>query len=159
MRVCTRVMALDAGHIDAIHRRVEDSRAFRGINALLWAGPEENYAGDLPPGLVEPPVDWVAAAARQPESEVIVFVGGNRLEVLIACLHLSVATMTTLGYGDIAPNRPLTQVATDLQVLSSVVLTALGLGLVFAGWWSKDPDGDKGSAEDEGGGPRDAASV
>ena len=147
-----QVVALDAGDIDAIHPRVGDTRAFRGVTARLWGGPEENYSGGLPPGLIEPPPDWVVAAVRRPESEVILFEGGNRLDVLISCTHLSVATMTTLGYGDIAPNRPLTQLATDLQVISSVVLTALGLGLLFAGWWAKDPEDEQEPGHDEGSG-------
>ena len=133
-----QAQALDDGKIEQVHRRIENTRAFRGITPRLWGGPDQNFSEKLSPGLIEPPTEWVAAAARHPESEVILFDPGARLEVLIACLHMSVATTTTLGYGDIAPNRPLVQLSTDLQVLSSVLLTVVGLGMLFGGWLSKD---------------------
>ena len=82
-------------------------------------------------------VDWVAAAVRQPESEVIVFLGSNRLEVLIACLHLSVATMTTLGYGDITPEQPITKFLAYMEAVAGIfyttVLVASLIGMQLAG--------------------------
>jgi|GEM_PF-1568919 len=50
----------------------------------------------------------------------------------VDCFHFSVATTTTLGYGDICPTIPLTKLLSDLQVLLGVAILAISLGNYFS---------------------------
>ena len=61
-----------------------------------------------------------------------VFEEGNRLAVWFDCIHLSTVTIATLGYGDIAPTRWYSKLATDLEVLIGIAFVSLSLGRVLA---------------------------
>ena len=48
------------------------------------------------------------------------------------CVHYSIVTGSTVGYGDITPVRWYAKVLTDLQILLCLGLTVLGVSRVFA---------------------------
>jgi len=57
----------------------------------------------------------------------------------VDCFHFSVATTTTLGYGDICPAIPLTKLLSDLQVLIGIAILAVCLGNYFSKEDAPDP--------------------
>ncbi len=47
------------------------------------------------------------------------------------CIHFSLITSTTVGYGDIVPKSPIAKLLVDIQVLISCFLLAFGVGSFF----------------------------
>ncbi|MEZ6055464.1 MAG: potassium channel family protein [Planctomycetaceae bacterium] len=62
-----------------------------------------------------------------------------RMPLFNECLHFSVATVTTLGYGDITPQSPIVRTFSDIQVLVGVFTFGLGLAMLFGNWWPEPP--------------------
>ena len=66
----------------------------------------------------------------------------NRKYVLIDCLHFSIVTITTLGYGDITPLTPLAKTVSYMEAVTGqiyiAVLIARLVGLHIAHSMSKD---------------------
>lgn len=138
---------LAEGRYRQVPRRVADSRAFHGMDRSPWKGLEEEARPFYMHRDAEIPVEFLLEAARQygdygdfssaqhryfaPK-----FDPQARLPLLADCLHLSVVTMATLGYGDISPQRWYSKLATDLQVLAGQVLFVVALGMLFGQWWS-----------------------
>jgi hypothetical protein len=48
------------------------------------------------------------------------------------CLHFSIITIATVGYGDISPNQWYSKWASDIEVLSGVAIFGLAIALLFA---------------------------
>jgi hypothetical protein len=78
-----------------------------------------------------------AAAVGQPVEPM--FKPESRLATFLDCVHFSVVTMTTTGYGDISPNRRYAKLAADVQMLAGVSVVIFALGMAFGGWWRHDP--------------------
>ena len=91
--------------------RYESRRAFYGIEPRFWsggrlAGARGDVSGRVPPGAYQiDPSEMRRIAARHTIQEVIQYLPEARLGVFADCAHLSVITMTTVGYGDITPVR------------------------------------------------------
>lgn len=61
--------------------------------------------------------------------------------VFLHCLHLSIVTITSLGYGAISPAAWYSRIATDTLVVTGtlILVVALGLSLARPGWPSRAP--------------------
>lgn len=139
---------LDEGRYKQVPRRVSGSRAFLGVQRRIWRGLEEEARPFYMHRDAEVPVEFLIQAARQypqygelpkPHDRHFVpkFDPHARPPLLGDCFHLSVVTMATLGYGDIAPNKWYSKIAADLQVLTSQVLLVVALGMLFGNWWNE----------------------
>lgn len=112
----------------------EQRRAFDGIKSL-WTGADlkpDEYLNAFP-----------RASAKGREKIDSVFEPGNRLQTLLDCLHFSIVTMTTTGYGDISPKQWYSKVVADVQIVTGVTLLVFALGMLFGNWHVR------GSLEDE----------
>jgi hypothetical protein len=115
--------------------RYEDDRAFRGIDCKLWNGMDEqipHYGWST-----EPSVDELCRVVAHNERDFTRFEPQSRVPVLLDCIHLSIMTMTTVGYGDITPRSQVAKIATDAQALSAQSLFVVALGMLFGNWWDK----------------------
>jgi hypothetical protein len=120
-----------------------DQRAFRGIERRFWSGLDWPLsAGDYPTGV--PPAIPTASpeqmrdtAGRRPLDNVIQFIPEARLAIFGDCLHLSVITMTTVGYGDITPSQFGPRFATDVEAVCNTLLLIFGLGMIFGRWHAR----------------------
>ena len=56
----------------------------------------------------------------------------NFFLVVVDCLHFSVETLSTVGYGDIVPVTWLAKMAVDIQVLMGLGITVLAVGTHFS---------------------------
>lgn len=73
--------------------------------------------------------DWVKMAVNRTGNKSAMF-----REALISfqdCIHFSLITSTTVGYGDIVPVSPMAKLLVDIQVLVSCFLLAFGVGSFF----------------------------
>jgi hypothetical protein len=117
-----------------------DLRAFRGVESL-WTGvdaylPNSGLDGWKPDDYLNA---FNAAAAAGPTSIEPTFKPESRLAAFLDCVHFSIATMTTTGYGDIVPNQFYSKLAADVQILAGVAVVVFALGMAFGGWWRRDP--------------------
>jgi hypothetical protein len=79
-------------------------------------------------------VDQVRGLAAQAEMEKVVHFRRDVVPfVLLDCLHLSIMTMTTVGYGDVTPEVWYSKLATDAQALTGVAILVIALGLFLSG--------------------------
>jgi len=106
---------------------------FEGIGTHLWVALNDCLPENIEQRETHESLEHLMDATRVPFRECLEFDGGNRFPVFMACLHFSIVTMTTLGYGDITPVRTFSRIVADLQILASVSLFTLGLGMVFGG--------------------------
>lgn len=74
----------------------------------------------------------IAAVARTPEQDAVLFHPERRVHCVVDMLHYSFATITTLGLGDITPQLPLTKALAILEQLLGLSLVVLALGRLFA---------------------------
>jgi hypothetical protein len=65
------------------------------------------------------------------EADVVQFLPEAGPAIFGDCLHLSVITMTTVGYGDITPRSLPARVATDVEAVCNTLLLIFGLGMIF----------------------------
>jgi hypothetical protein len=145
------VMASAGDHDDAINKwylyslsahptvlRVEDQRAFRGIDTRLWTGPDWPVDASGQPiydaqQSTELSIEDLRRAALSGRVESVVrFLPGSVLSVFAACLHFSIVTMSTVGYGDIVPAIWYARTASDLQILIGLSLVAVALARAFS---------------------------
>jgi hypothetical protein len=119
-------------------RAINSRRAFYGMNERLWAGVDwpvgiKYLHSYYDPQDVDIDIEGMMSVARH--RRVVKFIPAARRDVFIDCLHFSVATISTLGYGDIVPKSMAAKIASDLQVISGVVLLAIALGMALGGGW------------------------
>ncbi|MFN9623338.1 MAG: potassium channel family protein [Cyanobacteriota bacterium] len=133
---------LDAGWQKQVPRRVGDQKAFAGMRYSTWSGLEE----EARPAFLHPSAavneEQLLAAARRygpwpggNESFTPKFKPAERLPSLLQCLHFSVVTMATVGYGDVHPNQWYSQLAVDMQIVIGQILVVFALGCVLGRWW------------------------
>lgn len=132
--------------VQALHR-AGNERAFSGIRERLWLGVEEFAVAELGFEADFDPADY-AAVTKADRKDVVRFCAGlrPRLIVFFDCMHLSVATMTTLGYGNVSPRISSARICSDIQVLSSGLLVLVALGLAL-GSMHRSPAGAESETE------------
>jgi len=112
-------------------------RAFAGIDARFWSGVDwpvhaGRFPEGLPPGAYElSPQQMRYIARTRSMYEVVQFLPEASFGIFGDCLHLSVTTMTTVGYGDILPRSPAARAATDTEAICNSLLLIFGLGMIF----------------------------
>ncbi|MBM3115657.1 potassium channel family protein [Jeongeupia naejangsanensis] len=67
----------------------------------------------------------------KPDTPLAFFTGA--LKTFLDCLHFSIVTSATVGYGDIYPRDWLARLLTDLHILSATGIAVVGFGRYFAG--------------------------
>jgi hypothetical protein len=117
-----------------------DLRAFKGVESL-WTGADA-FIPDTALDHLRPE-DYLEAFKRaQEEGHQTIdlsFKPESRLWSFLDCLHFSIVTMTTTGYGDIYPNRWYSKIAADLQIVSGMTMLVFALGMLFGNWWWREP--------------------
>jgi len=113
--------------------RQSNERAFTGMQDRLWYGIEDRaqpyyYAHDS-----RAPVRKIMELAGNDYQfrNVARFNPDARDAVFLDCLHYSIVTMATVGYGDMAPHSRGAKIMTDMQIISGQLLFVFALGLVF----------------------------
>jgi Ion channel. len=130
------------GNGEAIYLARSSSRAFSGIRERLWTGVDyalysNHYTDD---------VNIWAKQSEIPMRDLIFFRPDARLSVFGDCLHFSVISMATVGFGDIAPTKWYSKLACDIQVILGQILFVVALGMLFSGW-SGDTKGRVSSSQ------------
>jgi hypothetical protein len=124
--------------IERLNPYPETPFAFVGIKDRLW-GTVDDF---LPRGIyrdLEDPERYRAEWAVRADFESVVRFRLQAIRpVLSDCFHLSVITMTTVGYGNISPNTWYAKLATDVEALTGTVLLVVALGMLFAGFREMD---------------------
>lgn len=110
-----------------------DIRAFKGIDERLWSGVD--WLPDVSNNRHYSVREMREAARR---NEIVRFLPDERAAVFFQCLHLSIATITSTGYGDIVPSRPISRFFTDIEMLSGTSLLVVALGIVFSNSWERN---------------------
>jgi hypothetical protein len=136
---------LDQGTLKRLPVRGRDEKAFSGMRYSTWSG----LADVARPSFWHPSAtvsdDLLLSAARRyvPKTPGVDssrtfqprFQAGKRLPTFLQCLHFSVVTMATVGYGDMNPDKWYSQLAVDIQILIGQILIVFGLGCVLGRWW------------------------
>ena len=107
-------------------------RAFNGIEKHFY----RNIEDDIPDitDRYGKSAESVAEIVGQ-YSKAIEFQPQNRLEVFLDCLHFSIMTITTVGYGDITPRIRIAKIASEIEVLVGLSLFVVALGMIFGNWY------------------------
>lgn len=123
---------LSIGRIERLNPMPPHPRAFVGVEERLW-GTVDDY---LPVGITRDvenlEIRRARAALTFPYEEVVRFRSSAMLGVTSDCLHLSVITITTVGYGNVAPSRWYAKMATNIEALTGTVLFVVALGMFFS---------------------------
>ncbi len=136
---------LDRGVLKRVPVRGQDEKAFSGMRHSTWS----SLADEARPPFWHPSAtvseDALLAAARRYEARAPgidssqtftpSFRESARLPSFLQCLHFSVVTMATVGYGDVNPNKWYSQLAVDIQILMGQILIVFALGCVLGKWW------------------------
>jgi hypothetical protein len=118
------------------------ARPFRGFDTRLWSSVEDNLPWHISKkSLYNPPTEYWAwhTVVRSMEWH-IKFRPEARLSLILDCLHLSIITMTTVGYGDISPALWYSKLAVDIQALTGIMLFVVALGLLLSDKTVNYPD-------------------
>jgi hypothetical protein len=115
-----------------------ESRAFTGIDDRLWA-----TLDDFIPRIIlskqTDPEAYRSELAQRAYSEFVKFRARAAPSVLSDCFHLSVMTIASVGYGNIAPSTWYSKLATDFEALTGIALLVIALGMLFSQWNSTSP--------------------
>ena len=106
-------------------------RAFVGIEARLWGTLDDDLPLESREFQKDPQAYRVALARQRSFKDVAVFRPGALWAVLWDCQHLSVITITTVGYGNISPNAWYAKAATNLEALTGTALLVVALALLL----------------------------
>lgn len=137
---------LDDGRLKQKPERVAERRAFHGMRYVLWSGLAEETRPDFLHPDAKISDEALLAAARRygpwPSGNrqakfIPKFQDKERLPALLQCLHFSVVTMATVGYGDVHPNQWYSRLAVDIQILIGQILVVFALGCVLGKWWEQ----------------------
>jgi hypothetical protein len=111
---------------------IPEERAFDGIRERLWGTVDDSIPRGVFQGLED--VDQYRAylAAARPVEDVVQFRRGAIPSVLSDCIYLSVTTITTVGFGNVAPTAWYAKLATSVEALTGTALLVVALGLAFS---------------------------
>ena len=137
---------LDQGTFQRVPERIADQQAFHGMRYLLWSTLSDEAKPSFMHRGSRVPEDFLVVAARRygpwPDGNQTAtfrptFRGDQRLPSLLQCIHFSVVTMATVGYGDVHPNQWYSRLAVDMQILIGQILIVVALGCVLGRWWER----------------------
>lgn len=101
------------------------NRAFSGIDERLWGIVDDQITLERN----DTPEDSRSKYTELPLDQILVFRTETVPSVLSDCLHLSILTITTVGYGNIAPTTWFSKLATEIQALMGTALLVFALGM------------------------------
>jgi hypothetical protein len=102
------------------------------IYFYLVSSPENNASINGDPAISGIDSKWVLELTRKEEAPGKTEQILHALQCLHDCLHFSLITSTTVGYGDMVPKKVLPKVIVDIQVLICLFLISFGAGAVFS---------------------------
>jgi hypothetical protein len=117
---------------DVIRKIDEENRSFKGMGSSLFLAIHED------------PINLIGADRRFLTGQEIIQLAHNHEEqrprmdrdaalgVWIDCLHFSIVTAATVGYGDIVPVSSFTKLITDSQILASMAIIVFGFTFVMS---------------------------
>lgn len=111
-------------------RRGESARAFKGIEQRMFGSVGDKVVF-WPSGSVEPPLEKLVEASRWSVADIAYFKRVSRIPIFVDCLYFSIATITTLGFGDITPVSIISKLTTSLEVLAGLLLAVVAIGLAI----------------------------
>jgi hypothetical protein len=137
---------LDNGSVQQVPKRVNDEKAFVGMRHSTWTSLEDEARPAYwhPSAQVSEALLLQAARRLGPwqdrtRKDALAFQPSfredERLPSLLQCMHFSVVTMATVGYGDVHPNQWYSQLAVDMQIIIGQILVVFALGCVLGRWW------------------------
>jgi hypothetical protein len=105
---------------------------FGVIYFYLVSAPNENGVIDGKNAISGVDSQWVEnltdAQFQEEKTDILL----NALKCMQDCLHFSLITSTTVGYGDMVPKGVLPKLIVDIQVLICLFLLSFGAGTVFS---------------------------
>jgi ion channel len=105
---------------------IPDRRSFGGLQARLWSSADYQISREAVNPFAQN-LDTPEELAKQPIEKVVRFLGNARLTTFLDCLHFSVVTMATVGFGDIVPKTTPAKLIVDLQICVAVFLLSVAL--------------------------------
>ena len=103
--------------------------SFTGMNDRLWSGVD--YPMDDISSFDEDILSYKIRLSQEELEKVVRYIPQNSLKVYLDCIHFSIATITTTGYGDITPRTWFAKFTANVETIIGQVLTVLALGMFF----------------------------
>lgn len=123
---------LKMGRIAAVRPFEPVDRAFTGVKASLWTTLRtEPLPPFTDPGAV--PQLLLVRAQRPPET-IVRFDRNAVVPAFFDYLHLSVMTIATVGYGNIAPVYWQAKLASNAEALAGLALLGVAFGMLLSDW-------------------------
>jgi hypothetical protein len=123
---------LRRGRTETVNAYPHDPHAIIGVTDHLWSTLDDQISLDDYRGLQNFEEHKANLAVENSFYDVVTFRQRSIWPVVGDCFHLSVMTMTSVGYGNIAPRVWYAKLATDAEALTGVVLFVVALGMLFA---------------------------
>ena len=103
--------------------------SFNGMNERLWSGVD--YPMNHISALDEDILLYKIRLSRDEFEKVVQYIPQNSFKVYLDCIHFSIATITTTGYGDITPRSWFSRLVANSETIIGQLLTVLALGMFF----------------------------
>lgn len=103
--------------------------SFNGMNDRLWSGVD--YPMHDISALDKDLLSYKVRLAKNDFEKVVRYMPENSLKVYLDCIHFSIATITTTGYGDITPRTWFSRLVANSETIIGQLLSVLALGMFF----------------------------
>ena len=103
--------------------------SFSGMKDRLWSGID--YPMNDISFRDKDVLSYKIRLSRTDFEEVVQYMPENSLKVYLDCIHFSITTITTTGYGDITPRTWFAKFIANVETIIGQVLTVLALGMFF----------------------------
>lgn len=103
--------------------------SFNGMNDRLWSGVD--YPMNDISFLDKDIFSYKSRLSRDEFDKVVHYIPENSLKVYLDCIHFSIATITTTGYGDITPRTWFARLVANSETIIGQLLSVLALGMFF----------------------------
>lgn len=103
--------------------------SFNGMNDRLWSGVD--YPMNDISILDQDILSYKIRISRNDFEKVVQYIPENSLKVYLDCIHFSIATITTTGYGDITPRTWFSRLVANSETIIGQLLSVLALGMFF----------------------------